>query len=182
MGVVKRERGSDTVLVGKVVSVNFSRRQLRVLPETDHPERFLGMRQVTLETTAGKFSELDVDRVELLGNKAVMTLSARYDAEEIAAAKNALVVVREDERYQLDEDEHYVDDLIGMQVVDASGCVLGRLHEVYRTGANDVYEVVREGRRELLVPAVKERILNVDVANRVLTLDAEGLLESTDEN
>jgi len=174
----KRERRSDLVLVGRVVSVHFSRHQLRILPETDHPERFLGMRQVTLETTTGELNELDVDSVELLGNRVLVTLSSRYDAEEIAAAKNALVVVRDEERYPLDEHEHYVDDLIGMQVVDASGCVLGRVQAVYRTGANDVYEVVGEDDRELMVPAVKGRILNIDVANRLLTLDPEGLIEA----
>jgi 16S rRNA processing protein RimM len=165
------------VLVGRVISINFPNRRVRVFPETDHPERFLGMRRFALQTTSGEMKELHVERVELLANAVVATLSDRHDTDEIAAAKNARVVVREEDRYPLDEHEHYIDDLIGMQVVDVSGAVLGRLQAVYRTAAHDVYEVIRQDDRELLVPAVKERILAVDVANKVVTVDPEGLLE-----
>jgi len=173
----KEQDQSDFVLVGRVISINFPSRRLRVFPETDHPERFLGMRRFELRTTSGEMKELHVERVELLANAVVATLSDRHDTDEIAAAKNARVVVHEDDRYPLDEHEHYLDDLIGMQVVDVSGSALGRLQAVYRTAAHDVYEVVGQDDRELLVPAVKERILDVDVTNNVVTVDPEGLLE-----
>jgi len=178
----ERDREADLVLVGRVVSVNVPKRRLRVLSETDHPERFLNMRRIRLKTVAGELTEFDTECVELLERKAVITLASGYKAEEIASAKNARVVVREGERYPLEEDEHYLDDLIGMQVVDTAGRTLGRLRAVYRTGANDVYEVLGEGGRELMVPAVKERIVNVDVANGVLTLNPEGMVWTSDEN
>ncbi len=180
--MTEREHDADLVIVGRVVSVNFPKRQLRVLCETDHPERFLNMRRIVLKSATGELKRLDVEDAELLEGKAVITLAIGYGKEEIAFAKKALVVVREEERYPLEDDEHYVDDLIGMQVVDTSGRVLGRLHAVYRTGANDVYEVLDEEGRELMVPAVQELIVNVNVANGVLTLDSERLPESSDEN
>ncbi len=170
------------MVIGRVISINFPSRQVRLFPETDHPERFLGMRWFELQTPSGEMKRLDVDRVELLANAVVVTVSSRHDSDEIAAAKNGRVVVREGDRYPLDEHEHYIDDLIGMQVVDVSGCVLGRLQAVYRTAAHDVYEVLGENDRELLLPAVKERILDVDVANRVVTVDPEGLLGARDED
>ena len=170
------------MLVGRVMSINFRSREVRVSPETDHPERFLDMARFTFQTTSGHVKELEADRVHLVGNSVVVTLSDRYNGDEIAAAKNARVVVREKDRYPLDEGEHYVDDLIGMEVVDVSGCVLGRLHGIYRTPAHDVYEVLGEDNRELLVPAVKGRVLHVDVQNKVVTVDPEGLLEAGDEN
>ena len=178
----ERAHNSDLVLIGRVISVNFPKRQIRVLSETDHPERFLDMRQITLETADGRLEKFDIERVELLEKKALITLGSRHDSAELAAVKKALVVVRKEERYPLDEDEHYVDDLIGMQVVDASGRVLGRLSAVYKTGANDVYEILDRRSRSFMVPAVQQRILNVDVANGVITLDPEGLIDSSDEN
>jgi len=173
----KDSEQSDLVLVGRVISINFPSRRLRVFPETDHPERFLGMHRLALQTASGELKELEVERVELFSNAVVATISDRHGTDELAAAKNARVVVREEDRYPLDEREHYVDDLIGMRVVDVSGCVLGRLRAVYRTAAHDVYEVVDEHDREILVPAVKERVLDIDVANNVVTIDPEGLLE-----
>lgn len=178
----ERERDADLVIIGWVVSVNFPKRQLRVRCETDHPERFLNMRRITLETAAGNLKGFDVERAELLEGTAVITLATGHGEKEIALAKKARVVVREEERYPLDDDEHYVDDLIGMRVVDTSGRMLGRLHAVYRTGANDVYEVLDDEGRELMVPAVQERIVNVDAANGVLTLNREGVRERPDEN
>ena len=174
----EREHDGDLVTVGRVVSVNFPKRQLRVLCETAHPERFHNMSRIRLKTAAGDLKEFDVEHAELLEGKVLITLDSGCSDEQIASTKKALVVVREDEKYPLDDDEHYLDDLIDMRVVDTSGRVLGRLHAVYRTGANDVYEVLDEQGRELMVPAVKDRIVNVDVANGVLTLDPEGLLES----
>ena len=178
----ERHGDADLVLIGAVVSVNFPKRQLRVRCETDHPERFLDMRRVTLESAAGDLRRFDVERVELLEENAVITLAGRYGDDEIAFAKKARVVVPEHERYPLGDDEHYVDDLIGMRVVDTSGHPLGRLHAVYRTGANDVYEVVDDEGREYMVPAIEESITDIDAANRVLTLDRERLLEKPDEN
>ena len=173
----ERDHDGDLVLVGRVVSVNFPKRQLRVLCETDHPERFLSMRRITLKAAAGDLKRFDVERAEIREGKAVITLGSGCGEQEIEFAKKARVVVREEERYPLDDDEHYVDDIIGMRVVDTSGRPLGRVHALYRTGANDVYEVLDGEGRELMVPAIRERIVNVDVANGVLTLNREGLLE-----
>jgi 16S rRNA processing protein RimM len=182
LSMSERDRDADLVLIGTVVSVNFPKRQLRVRCETDHPERFLDMPRITLESAAGNLKRFDVEGIELLEEKAVITVARRYREEEIAFAKKARVVVREEERHPLDDDEHYVDDLIGMRVVDTSGRLLGRLHAVYRTGANDVYEVLDDQGQEHMVPAVEESIVNVDTANGVLTLDPQAVIETTDEN
>ena len=171
----RRRHDTSLILIGKVVSVNFPKRQLRVRPETDHPERFVGMRQVLLETTDGHLVRFDIQEANRAGSQVLITLSDGYLAEELESAKKAKVVVPERERYLLHEDEYYIDDLIGIQVVDASGRALGRVHAVYRTGANDVYEVRDAENRELMVPAVEERILSVDMTNRILTVDSEGL-------
>lgn len=178
----RRRRDITVVIIGRVKSVNFVKRHLRVRPVTDHPERFVGMSQILLETPNGALRPFNVDNVQLSGGQVLMTLSDGHGPDELEFAKNAKVVVDETDRYILDEDEYYIDDLIDMEVVDTAGRRLGRLCAVYRTGANDVYEVRDSGNREILIPALKERILNVDTTNRLLTVDLEGLLDSTDAN
>jgi 16S rRNA processing protein RimM len=137
------------------------------------------MRQILLETADGRLEGLRVEQVRGAGANLVVTLNAGHADEELESAKNAHVVVRE--RHPLDTDEYYIDDLIGIQVVDPSGRTLGQVHAVYRTGANDVYEVRGAQNVELMVPAVKDRVLDVDVAKGVLTVDPEGLLGGSDE-
>jgi len=175
MAMSQHRHGTEPVVIGKVVSVNFPRRQLRVLPKTDHPERFTNMRRIVLQTSGGELKSVEVEDIQILQKGVLITLADACPAEEIAAARNARVVVSEKERHPLEENEYYIDDLIGMQVADTSGRVLGRLYAVYRTGANDVYELRDTSNRHLMVPAVKERILSVDLAKRVLTVNSEGL-------
>ena len=68
--------------------------------------------------------------------------------------------------------------MIGAKVVTEEGENFGVLDEVLLTGANDVYVVKREGKKEVLLPAIKECILNVDLEEKVITIHVmKGLLE-----
>ena len=79
----------------------------------------------------------------------------------------------------MDENEYYLRDLLGIRVVSDTGEELGVLVQIYETGANDVY-AVRDPKnpqsRELLLPAIRQCILDVNVADRVMTVHVlEGL-------
>ena len=75
------------------------------------------------------------------------------------------------------EEDDYTRDLYGMQVVTDEGEELGELVKIYETGANDVYAVKKDGdTKELLIPAIKDCILQVDIDARVMTVHLlEGL-------
>jgi len=79
---------------------------------------------------------------------------------------------------ELPEGEYYYFQLLGLPVVHArDGTVLGYLEEIWSTGAHDVY-VVRQGKREVLLPAVEEVIQEIDLkAGRLKVWPPEGLLE-----
>ena len=68
----------------------------------------------------------------------------------------------------LDEDEYYVADLIGLTIVDDSGVTIGKLENVIETGANDVYEVLTQDGGRVLLPAIKDCILDVDTEEGVI--------------
>ena len=77
---------------------------------------------------------------------------------------------------RLRKDEYFVADLIGIDVWEDNGEKLGVLKDVIETGANDVYMITLEDGKELLLPAIKECILNVDVENRKMEVHVmEGL-------
>jgi 16S rRNA processing protein RimM len=63
----------------------------------------------------------------------------------------------------LAENEYYIADLIGLNVTTEDGEALGVISDVLQTGANDVYVVSKEGAEDLLLPAIKECIKNIDV-------------------
>lgn len=85
--------------------------------------------------------------------------------------------VTRDKAVKLEENENFIADLIGMTVYEEDGTRLGTLTDVLQTGANDVYAVEMEDGREVLIPAIRQCILDVNVEEAVMKVHLlEGLL------
>lgn len=100
------------------------------------------------------------------------------DATAANALRGTLIEIEEAELPDLGQGEYYVHDLVGLEVVGTQGERLGRLAEVLRTGANDVYIVRRKGERDLLIPAIGDVIAEVDLeGGRMVVELLPGLLD-----
>ena len=163
------------ITIGRVASVNVPRREVRIAPATGHPERFHELRDLRLITRQGQTIFLPVKNVRVTA-KAVIAKVETDNEDEIASARGALVVVSHADRFPLPEDEYYVDDLIGLVVKDKEGEVIGRLREVWETPANDIYQVLDDGGREILLPAVEDVILKVDIESGEIVADISNLI------
>ena len=75
-----------------------------------------------------------------------------------------------EEAQDLEEDEYYIADLIGMKIVTEDGTSVGILKDVMETGANDVYVVQDAQGKELLLPAIHQCILDVDIEKNIMTV------------
>jgi 16S rRNA processing protein RimM len=91
--------------------------------------------------------------------------------EAAEALKGTRLYAPRDRLPPLDEDEYYHADLIGMEVVDAGGAILGRVRAVHDHGAGDVIEVARPGRAELTLPFTRAVVPTVDLASRRMVVD-----------
>ena len=97
---------------------------------------------------------------------------------EIEQYRNKSLLVDRVNAVKLRKDEYFIADLIGLKVVTDEEKTLGILKDVLQTGANDVYIVETEEGKEVLLPAIKECVLNVDVeAGEVLVHIMPGLLD-----
>lgn len=164
----------DEVVIGKVVSVNVPRRELRIAPETSHPERFHKLCDLRLRKSNLVRFHFPLEKVEVTKSAIIARVKARTD-DEIAAVRGAAVVVPRSERFELPENEYYIDDLVGLTVKDTEGNLVGKLIEVWKTPANDVYRVLDEEGRETLLPAVEEFVLSVDIEAGLLVADVSRL-------
>ena len=100
------------------------------------------------------------------------------DIEQVEKYRKASLYVTRDNAVRLKKDEFFIADLIDMKVVNEDGSPLGTLRDVITTGANDVYEVALDEGGTVLIPAIKECILDVDVENAVMRVHLlEGLLD-----
>jgi 16S rRNA processing protein RimM len=110
-----------------------------------------------------------VTLASLRGHKAqemIVRLAGVETPEAAGQYRNRLLFVRADELPDLPEGEYYHHQLIGLAILGESGERLGVLADILETGANDVYVLKTPDEKEVLLPAVEEVILEVNLERR----------------
>jgi 16S rRNA processing protein RimM len=161
------------LVVGKIVAPWGIRGEVKVAIETDFPERFKQLKRVYLGEKAISFL---LERSRLHKGHALLKLGGCEDRNAAEKLRGQLVQIPIEEAMPLSEDEYYVYQIVGLDVWTTEGERLGRISEILFTGANDVY-VVQGERGEILIPAVEDVVLEVDLAGGRLTVKLmEGLI------
>ena len=162
--------------IGKITGTHGIRGTMRVFPTTQDPTRFEKLKEVTVEIR-GKQEVFHVQKVAYQKNMILLTLKEINDINVAELYKNGRILIPDAVAIPLEEDEYYTRDLYGLQVVTDEGEKLGELVKIYETGANDVYAVKKDAQaKELLIPAIKDCILKVDIEAGVMTVHLlEGL-------
>lgn len=164
------------VVVGRITRPHGIRGELRVVPDTDFPERLTSLAEVVL-LKGGRPTPVRVVSVRPHGNNLLVKLVGVDSRVHAEAWRGAELAVPRGQVVSLPEGWHYVFEVIGLRVVTEAGEELGTVTEILRTGSNDVYVVQREG-REYLIPAISSVVLAVEpAAGRILIRPLPGLLE-----
>ena len=149
----------NRIIIGKIGAPHGVRGELKITPLTDFPDRFS-----KLKTVFAGDELLNVKNVRYQ-NQTVLMIFAEYPIREDAAKLTGryLMVDRAD-AVPLEEGQYYIGDIIGLDVFDEEGGLLGKVAEVLSTGSNDVYIVKQKGTaKEILVPALKKVVLSISV-------------------
>lgn len=162
--------------VGVITQTHGIRGEVKVFPTTDDPARFERLRKVTLDT--GRESlELEIEKVRFSKQFVIVKFKGLDDINQVERYKRCPLLVRREDAVPLEEDEYYIADMIGIRVETEDGEAFGTLKDVIETGANDVYIVETSSHGEVLIPAIKECILEVDIeAGRMVVHLLDGLL------
>lgn len=168
---------NNILQVGAVTSTHGLAGEVKVFPTTDDPKRFKKLKQVLLDT--GKdMLPLEVEHVKFFKNMVILKFKGYDRIEDIMGFKGKNLYVTRENAVRLKKDEYFIADLIGMKVYTEDEAYLGKLTEVITTGANDVYTVHMENGKDVLIPAIGQCILNVDVEHETMQVHLlEGLLE-----
>ena len=165
----------DLLQVGIITSTHGVRGEVKVYPTTDDPRRFRRLKEVVLDTGREKIN-LEIEGVKFF--KQFVILKFKGLDNDIEKYRQKSLYVTRKNAVRLQRDEYFIADLIGLKVQDEDGTELGTVKDVIETGANDVYEVEMADGRSLLLPAIKQCILNVDVENGMMQVHVlEGLLD-----
>lgn len=167
----------DILQVGAVTTTHGIAGEVKVFPTTDDPARFKKLKRVLAETDGGMV-ELEIAGVKFFKNLVILKFKGYNRIEDVMPFKGRALYVTRENAVKLKKDEYFIADLIGMEVYTDEGKRLGVLREVLQTGANDVYEVTLERGGSVLIPAIRQCILEVDVEAARMTVHLlEGLLE-----
>ena len=132
---------------------------------TDFPERIKAGRKVYV---GEKYETLTIDSARAHGNGMLIRLNGCDTPETAGRFRNQWVYVKSTEVPALPAGKVYKHELIGLMVTTDLGETLGVLNEILETGANDVYVVKKESGGEILLPAIPDVILGIDMGGRVI--------------
>ena len=167
----------DLLQVGIITSTHGVRGEVKVYPTTDDPRRFRRLKEVVLDTGREKLN-LEIEGVKFFKQFVILKFKGLDNINDIEKYRQKSLYVTRKNAVRLQRDEYFIADLIGLKVQDEDGTELGTVKDVIETGANDVYEVEMADGRSLLLPAIKQCILNVDVENGMMQVHVlEGLLD-----
>ena len=159
----------DRFQVGVITSTHGIRGEVKVVPTTDDVRRFKKNMELILDT--GKENILlTVESVKFFKQFVILKFKGIDNINDIEKYKTKSLYVTRANAVRLRKDEYFIADLLGIDVWEDNGDKLGTLKDVIETGANDVYVITLEDGKELLIPAIKECILEVDIENRKMTV------------
>lgn len=167
----------DMLEVGKIVNTHGLKGEVKIVPWTDSPDVFEELEYVTVKLK-NEEKKLYISGIKYQKNNIIVKFSQINHIDEAEILKNAVVLAERDMLGELPEGVYYIADLIGLDVCDEEGHIIGCVTDVFSTGANDVYEVKREGQKNLLLPVIDEVVKKVDISAGKITVH---MMEGLDE-
>ena len=156
----------DRIKVGKIIGAFGIRGEVKVYPYTDRPERFRELEQVS----AGD-EVLTIESVRFQKNLVLLRFAGVDDRNAAEALKNRFLTIGHENLRELDEDEYFIFDLIGMEAVREDGSHIGRVTDVIQNTAQDLYEIETDDGTKYLVPAVYELVTDIDINSGIMTIN-----------
>lgn len=165
----------DLLEVGKIINTHGLRGEVKIVTWTDYPEVFEEIGFVIVKKR-GEEERLTIKGVKYQKNNIIVKFAELDAIEEAEKYKNAVLLADRNALGELPEGVYYIADLIDCTVFEENGNEIGVLTDVFSTGSNDVYDIKREGKKNLLVPIIDGVLKTVDIENKKITIKIpEGL-------
>jgi len=169
---------NNPISIGRIARPVGVNGDVKVYSISNEPEHLTGLAKITVALPEG-FRKLNILRSKRTNNWLRMTLEGIETREDAYLLSGCEIVIASSELPKPSTDEYYIDDLIGCRVIADDDTELGIIKEVMKQGHHDLW-VIDGYFGEILVPAVKEYIVKVDVRNHLIVIRRiEGLWEES---
>jgi len=162
--------------IGQIVNTSGLKGEIKIKPFTDDITKFNDFKTIYVSIKK-ELKEFKVEKVRFSKNMVFLKLKGIDTIEEAENYRNLYIKRKRDKDEKLEVDTYYIVDLIGCSVCTDDQKELGEVIDVFSTGSNDVYVVKDELGKQILLPAIKDVIKNVDIKNKLITVHLmEGLI------
>ncbi len=167
----------DIFRIGVITSTHGLKGEVKVFPTTDDLNRFKTLKKCFIRTSKGDVP-VEKNTCKFFKNMVILSFKEFKDINEIEKYKGLDIYVNREDAVPLEEDEYYISDVIGMDVVTDDGNILGKLADVMQTGANDVFVVNLADDKELLIPVIKDCVMDMNYETGIITVKLmKGMLD-----
>ncbi|MBR4341569.1 MAG: 16S rRNA processing protein RimM [Lachnospiraceae bacterium] len=159
--------GEDRLRVGVITSPHGVHGEVNVFPTTDDAKRFLVLKKVYIDYRK-TIIECEIENVKFFKNMVILKFKEKDDRNEMEKYRNCDLLIDREDAVPLGEDEYFICDLIGLDIIDEDGSKIGVLTDILTSAANDVYVVEKTDGKELLIPAIRDCILETDLEKKTI--------------
>lgn len=161
--------------IGQIVNTFGIKGEVKVVPFTDDINRFDNLKKVYVKTR--KDSKLyKVENVRYHKNMVLLKFEGINNPEDAEILKNTFLEVDREDAIPLEEGTYFIVDLIGLDVYTDDGKLLGKVEDIYNTGANDIYVIKDELGKQILLPGIKDVIKEVKLEEKIVVHLIPGLI------
>lgn len=150
--------------IGKIVNTQGVRGEVRILPSTDDIKRFEALKEIKAYKN-NKPRELVIEKIRYHKNFVIAKFKDIDTMNDGELLKDYVIRVDDEDAIPLDDDEYFIRDLMGLNVYE-DDILIGIIKDIIVTGANDVYVIGNEDKKDILIPAIKQCIVNIDIKNK----------------
>ena len=155
--------------IGQIVNTFGIKGMVKVKPFTDDIRRFDRLEKVYIKKQNEK-KEYEIEEVKYHKEMVLIKFKGIDNIETASLLKNSYLIVDREKEEPLEEGRYYIVDMLGIDVYTEEGKLLGKLDDIYNTGSNDIYVVKDELGKQVLLPALKEVIKQVDIENKKMVV------------
>ena len=162
--------------VGQIVNTFGVKGFVKVNPFTDDAERFEELKTVYICKKDG-MQKGEIQEVKYHKNMVLLKIKGIDDMNEAEKVKGLYLKIDRKDAKKLPKDTYFIADLIGLDVYSDENKYLGKVEDIFSTGANDVYVVKNDEGKQILLPSIPEVLKTIDLENeKIIVHILEGLI------
>lgn len=151
--------------VGQIVNTYGIKGFVKVVPLVDNNNQFKSFKTLYMQDKKGITSELNIEEVKFSKNLVLLKFKGIETIEQAEELRNYYLQAKRSD-IKLEKGAYFIVDLIGLDVYTEKGELLGKLKEVLQPGANDVYVVENETKKQILLPVIPDVVKNIDIEGK----------------